>query len=221
MFNKSHGVFKSSIDYLLCRDNVEYLEVSIIELYGSDFRDLLNSDDTKITINSSGKSIVTSAVKQSVSKTFDLDCMIGSVLAKRSTRPTNQNITSSRSHLFIVVEKAGSASQLVLADLAGFERTEDKENLPESISINGTLSHFNKVLLDLKQKGIPNFNGNCLTSFLKPVLGQTKTIVYYHVLQSSIAKYLNLVDQLMMVRVIKRHANGSSSSVNNKHVKTI
>lgn len=222
MFDNSHGVFKSCINYLLSQNNIECVNVSVIELYRDQFRDILNTGNSKISVDSSGKSIVTSAVKFSVSKTYDLDSLITSVVEKRNTKATETNAFSSRSHLFIILEKVSGSNQLVLADLAGFESTDNKENQSESIAINRSLSHLNKVLLDMKRRLVPNYTGNSLTNFLQPVLKQTKTIVYYHILESSIAKYLNLVDQLLNVKIIhsaKRPANGSLPSIKTKQYK--
>lgn len=143
--------------------------------------------------------------------------MIISALKKRATKATDQNITSSRSHAFTIIETPNLTSQLVFADLAGFESSNNKENVKESISINLALSKFNKLLLDLKQKRIPNYNEHLLSTFLQPVLKQTKATVFYHISEPNIAKNLNLIDQLLEVRVNKRVASKTASAVTEKN----
>lgn len=79
------------------------------------------------------------------------------------------------------------------------------ENVEESIGINAALAHFNKVILDLKRKNTSSYrHSSRLAEFLQPILKQTKPIVYYHISPLNVSKYLNLVDKLMDVRVLKR-----------------
>lgn len=204
MYAKGKGVLQTSVGFLLERLGTSVLYISIVELYNNQFIDLLGSDRAKLEVDCKGKSIITSANKQKVATLSQLEEFIELAMANRTTKSTNQNRSSSRSHAFVIIEKESGENQLVLADLAGFESSENKENVRESISINGALTHFNKILLDMRQNQTPSYNSNHLTSFLQPVLKQSKAIVFYHISQSNIVKYLNLIDKLMNVRVSKR-----------------
>lgn len=218
MFAQGKGVLQTSVNFLLNQNEINALSVSMIDLYENQFSDLMGSDHCPINVNSSGKKIETSANKIQISTMNDLETLVISALKKRTTKATDQNITSSRSHAFTIIETSNLTSQLVFADLAGFESSNNKENVNESISINLALSKFNKLLLDLRQKRIPNYNEHLLSTFLQPVLKQTKATVFYHISEPNIAKNLNLIDQLLEVRVNKRVASKTASAV---PVKTI
>lgn len=222
MYSKTNGILKSSVEYLFKRIE-NYLNISIVELYNNQLKDLIGSAN-KLTFNSTGKSIITNAQKSSVSTVVELQNLVDLAMTKRVTKSTNQNLTSSRSHAFVIIERTDGCNQLVLADLAGFESTENKENVNESIGINAALTHFNKVLLDLKQNLKPSYHHSSrLAEFLQPILTQTKPIVFYHISPSNVSKYLNLIDKLMDVRVFKRPKENQTTNdpEKTKHLRRI
>lgn len=220
MYANGKGILQTSVAFLLEKLQSSVLYISMVELYNQQFSDLLSSTNSKLNINCTGKTIVTGSKKQQISMLSELEGVIESALAKRTTKSTNQNISSSRSHAFTIIEKENGGNQLVLADFAGFESSENKENMNESIGINAALSHFNKVLLDLRQKRTPSYVSNRLTQFLQPVLKQSKPIVYYHFSLPNIVKYLNLVEHLMGARVSKRPPSNETGN-NSKKVKNL
>lgn len=216
MYAKGKGVLEISVKFLLNRNEVNNLFISMIDLYENQFRDLLSPGDDSIKMKSFGNSIQSSAEKKQIATLGDLEKLVNAALKKRTTKATDQNRTSSRSHAFTIIENPNGKSQLVLADFAGFESSSNKENVKESISINSALSCFNKVLLDMKKKRVPNYAEHPLTTFLQPILKQSKTLVFYHISEPSIVKYLNLIEDLMEVRVIKRSAPVIHSSIPKK-----
>jgi kinesin family protein 2/24 len=93
-------------------------------------------------------------------------------IARREVAPTQNNTTSSRSHLVLsfTVRTVHGVGRLSLVDLAGNERI-DVGRKEETIAINKSLSALKGVLIAIRQKSknIP-FRGSPLTQVLEPSL---------------------------------------------------
>lgn len=120
-----------------------------------------------------------------VRSTVEFDQVVQNVLSLRDQKRTNQNATSSRSHLIIKISIKGKPNCIVFGDLAGFENGKNKENIPETQFINSYLSGFNQLMLSLARNKVPNFKANNLTSFLQPYLN-SNTLILYHVSKKSL-----------------------------------
>lgn len=157
------------------------LHVSALEIADANTYDL--SKRKKNRLNSMDKP---SAKKIKLMTEFNT--LLEQVLKLRTQKPTNQNLSSSRTHLIFVMTMEGQATNpIVFVDLAGFESPKDKENIDETKFINKSLFDLNQVLVNISQNKIPNFNANPLTKFLKPFLNaKCHTQMLYHVKKDSI-----------------------------------
>lgn len=94
------------------------------------------------------------------------DQILQQVLALRSQKSTDQNATSSRSHLLVKISLKDKSNCIVFADLAGFENPKNKENHSETVFINSSLSGFNQIMLSIARGEKPNYKANVLTKYL-------------------------------------------------------
>lgn len=200
---ETNGIIVMSGEYLLHRTQII---ISMVELIGQNCKDLLDASGKMVDFNSTGKKIQTNAQKVAVSDVSQLKSLIQSGMVRRTTKTTNQNSTSSRTHAMTIIEISGSNHQLIFADLAGYENSDDKENLAETNMINTSLSSLNKVLLERMKQKTPSCSESNLTKFLRPVLLYGKTTLLYHIHNRNVSKYLNQIDTLMRARVLKKHA---------------
>lgn len=114
-------------------------------------------------------------------------------LKKRTSKSTNQNDTSSRSHAVLTIS-TGNGTKLLFVDMAGNERSEGKDNVNETCFINKSLTQLNTVLA-YKAKGLlPPYRDNDFTLFLKPYMVKNKVIIFFH------ARKENLVKSLMAIQ---------------------
>lgn len=201
MYGKN-GVLVAAMEFLL---NHNTITVSMVELNGSNCFDLSDCNvKREINFNSLGKSIETSAQTTQIDSIDEFKRFMDIAISNRSTKSTNQNATSSRTHAFTIIQMNGRMNQLVFGDLAGYESSEGKENLSETNFINKSLSCLNKALLNKSQSLQPAYNESDLTKFLRPALEKSKVVVFYHFTKKNTAKYLNLIDRLMAVRLVKQ-----------------
>lgn len=121
MYAKSNGILRTSMIFLFEKSEAMDSKISIVELYNNQFNDLIGSAG-KLEVNCTDKNICTNAQKRPISKLIDLEEVLELAMAKRVTKATNQNMSSSRSHAFVIIERANGKNQLVFADLAGFVR---------------------------------------------------------------------------------------------------
>lgn len=112
----------------------------------------------------------------------DIDIFLERVLYKRTTKSTNQNHSSSRSHAVLTVSIGIGGPKMLFVDMAGNEKSEGKDNINEICFINKSLAQLNTVLA-YKAKHLPNppFRDNSFTLFLQPYMTKNKVIIFYHV----------------------------------------
>ena len=174
------------------------MEVSFLEIYNENIRDLLRStpsDELKHDIkrDAQGNVTVTDLTKISVDpKDTEQINMIMDIAARhRSVGTTAMNARSSRSHsVFCLHLKACNTKQglvlkgaLNLVDLAGSERLDRSgatgDRMKETVAINKSLSSLTDVFVAIgnKQSHIP-FRNSKLTYLLQPSLsGDGKTLM--------------------------------------------
>jgi kinesin family member C1 len=176
------------------------INVSVVELYNEELKDLLvsnasNSNGEKLNISTLQNRVTVAGLSQ-----VEIDCsnvVIGmnhleQVLEQsnraRTTVATGMNERSSRSHMVFMVELNGIHADgvtvthggLRLVDLAGSERLDrtgtlnDAARLKETVNINKSLSCLADVFINLQQKSkhIPYRNSK-LTMLLQDCLSGT------------------------------------------------
>lgn len=177
---------------------VYVMEVSFVEIYNENIRDLLRntySEEIKHEIkrDASGASYISDVTMLTVdpNDSEQMDAIMEKAARYRSTAATAMNDQSSRSHsVFALHLKALNKEQgialrgtLSLVDLAGSERIEKSgatgSRLKEAVSINKSLSSLIDVFTAIsnKQAHIP-FRNSKLTYLLQPALsGEGKTLM--------------------------------------------
>lgn len=166
------GLLRRSVQFIL--ETKPALYISCVELIQNSLHDL--TDGQKKIDN------VENRKKVLIETLFSFNDMLSKVLALQTQKETDQNLTSSRSHLFIFVEdKSGTVFTCV--DLAGWEdpKTKTDSQLVETKFINASLSGLNTALEKIATNNLPSFD-SALTKAFKPVLkGPTKICMLYHV----------------------------------------
>lgn len=167
------------------------IELTILEVYNEQIRDLLNPSGKKIEIREDSKgNMHLPGVEISPIKNYnDLIKHIESGKTNRSVGCTNINEYSSRSHCIVTIyincsnSEGTFTSKLNLIDLAGSERICKSEaeglRMVEACNINQSLSALGKVLYSLagKQAHIP-YRDSKLTHLLRDSLsGDAKTMM--------------------------------------------
>ena len=159
---------------------------SFVQLYNERASDLLTGLKLRVRENVLLGSYVTTATQRRVFDTEGVLALIQEGLLRRTTRSTNANAQSSRSHAILTCEfikrdpDSGRLTQshLHLADLAGSERVAHTgatgHVLKEAGHINRSLFALSKVveaLSDPKYSGIIPYRDSLLTKLLKNALG--------------------------------------------------
>eukprot|EP00051_Salpingoeca_urceolata_P026931 m.479338 g.479338 ORF g.479338 m.479338 type:complete len:909 (+) comp21408_c0_seq1:82-2808(+) len=171
------------------------IEVSVLEIYNEQLRDLLSEKPKAKLEIKHGKSgpHVPGLTKQPVQSPNEVREWFQTAQKVRATSSTDMNEHSSRSHALLVVYVVGTnlstgvqtKGKLNLIDLAGSERVSksgaihDDERFKEATSINKSLSSLGDVIhaLGAKQKHIPYRNSK-LTHLLQDSLGgHAKTLM--------------------------------------------
>jgi hypothetical protein len=167
------------------------IELTILEVYNEQVRDLLNPSGKKIEIREDAKgNMHLPGVEVSPIKNYnDLIKHIEAGKTNRSVGCTNINEYSSRSHCIVTIyihcsnSEGSFVSKLNLIDLAGSERICKSEaegiRMVEACNINQSLSALGKVLYSLagKQAHIP-YRDSKLTHLLRDSLsGDAKTLM--------------------------------------------
>lgn len=171
------------------------IEVSVLEIYNENIRDLL-ADNPKLKLDiKHGKDgpFVPGLTSHPVRSAEEVREKFKMSQKSRSTATTQMNDVSSRSHALLIVTVTGTnlstgvqtKGKLNLIDLAGSERVaksgalDDEDRLREATNINKSLSSLGDVIhaLGAKQKHIPYRNSK-LTHLLQDSLGgQAKTLM--------------------------------------------
>lgn len=164
--------------------------MAVIEVIQNDLFDLSGQMKSKIKQSRM-------ATKTSIESYDQFKVRIDNVLKLRSKKSTDQNLTSSRSHLIIEFSFEGSSAKLAFVDLAGWENPHNKLDLKETSFINSSLASFNSVLANISQRKIPSFDSS-LSKIFKPYLdGKSSVCMLYHVNNSAIKKGLENIKNVV------------------------
>lgn len=202
MFGDKHdvGVLQLAAAHILTLNKIN---LTVIELIDKNKYDLV--DGAKIKLENQQPKV------KSIQTVDEFQLLLQNVISIRSQKPTNQNDTSSRSHLIFILTAEDKHNEIVFADLAGFESARDKENMDETKFINSTLSHLNHVMLNLSRNRIPDYGANELTKLLKPYLQKAAhTLMLYHLSQKTIKTGLEYIKDIVPTRKDEKR-NGNTS----------
>lgn len=199
---QNQGVIFRAIEQIFDEGLDAKYEVTIMELYNENIRDLLNSDtkskqDYNIRHLEDGSTVVSNLVVRSVHSCKDVFELLDESFKNRATATTQKNDQSSRSHyiftLRVNVVCDGKLVQgvLNLIDLAGSERF-DKDGSPDRMSetkyINSSLSSLGDVIHASAsgEKHVP-FRNSKLTYYLQNSLSGkgSKTLMFVNVSSST------------------------------------
>lgn len=205
------GLLCRSAAYIMAKRSII---VEAIELYGNDRFDMLDN----------GKMIMKKPIEISIESMDGFSLLAKGLLSNRKQKSTDENTTSSRSHLLIIISTSEHlGNKLVFADLAGFEKLKGKENVPETKFINSTLSNLNMVLLNISRNQTASFKSSTLTRELEPYLkGSTRILMMYHLPVHSVKKGLEYIKDVVASRKIsKQNASASNNASKSKVLNTI
>lgn len=175
------GVINRCVDMIFKTKPSVKLNVSVIEMINSDLFDLLNESRNVIRSNElAGKTALESSTQ--------FNNLVSKVLKIRKHAPTDQNITSSRSHLMFEMSLQSSLIKLAFVDLAGWECPNNKL-MAETQFINASLSSLNNALTCISKKKRKTFDSP-ITKWLKPYLEDARCIMMYHVQKLALKKGL-------------------------------
>lgn len=185
------GLLNRSVDYML---KVKGLSVSCVELAGKVFHDLLDKRKTIVGMSEPTKKMINS--------TDAFNTLIANVIKLRLQKQTDQNKTSSRSHLFINFED-GAGTKISFVDLAGWESPKNKLDIDETKFINSSLSSLNTALEKIATGFTPSFD-TALTKAFKPYLrGSSKICMLYHVSSVSVIDGLKNIKNVVAANKTK------------------
>lgn len=144
--NGSVGILGCSVEFIL---KSKKIKVNIVEMIGNDSFDL-GDGKSKLSTN---KTLI------SIDSLDAFNKLLSKVLKLRTQKSTDQNKTSSRSHLIFELSfEDGSPGKMAFADLAGWESPMNKNDMKETIFINTSLTSLNTVLASIAQKKVVSFN---------------------------------------------------------------
>ena len=196
--------------------NKDYkIEVSYIEIYNEIIRDLLAEGNMIDLHEDPVKGVVLLGVREiEVENTENFYDVLFSGNKRRTTRSTNNNETSSRSHavLRIILDNKDINSndivtgKFILVDLAGSEKTsynlnnniQNQERQKEGSNINKSLLALGNCIIALssKKKFIP-WRDSKLTRILKDSLGGNSRIVMISTISPSIINIDETINTLV------------------------
>lgn len=205
------GLLCRSAAYIMTKNSII---VEAIELYGNDRFDMLDK----------GKMIMLKPSKMLIETNDAFNFLAKGLLLNRKQKSTDENVTSSRSHLLIIISTSEhSKNKLLFVDLAGFEKLKGKENVPETKFINSTLSNLNAVLLNISRNQTASFKSSKLTRELEPYLkASTRILMLYHVPLHSVKKGLEYIKDVVASRKISEQSTNASNNAFKRNVlKTI
>jgi len=199
------------------------IEVSVLEIYNENIRDLL-SDNPKSKLDiKHGKDgpYVPDLTSHPVRSAEEVRKKFLQSQKVRATATTQMNDTSSRSHALLIVTVTGTnlstgvqtKGKLNLIDLAGSERVgksgalDDEDRFREATNINKSLSSLGDVIhaLGAKQKHIPYRNSK-LTHLLQDSLGgaaKTLMVVQLSPVQKNVSETICSLNFATRVRAVE------------------
>ena len=114
---------------------------------------------------------LSAATAVAIGSTAEAEQLLATVAARRATRATCLNATSSRSHSLVLLRAGAEALRLAFVDLAGSERLPEAEAVAaeESRHINRSLSALGAVIHALRHRAnhLP-YRACLLTRLLEP-----------------------------------------------------
>lgn len=205
-YENAKGILCWSVENILGRSP---LHVSCLEITDVNTFDL--SKGTKTQLNG----LPTAKKIKSIN---EFNTFLDKVLAMRTQKPTNQNSTSSRSHLIFSMTMEGKTKNpIVFVDLAGFESPNGKENIHETQFINKSLFTLNQLFVNISQHKVSNWTANALTKFLKPILNENCHVqMLYHVRNGSIKSGLEYIKDVVSSR---KQLKRKGPNINQQHSK--
>lgn len=175
--NDDIGLLRKAVQFVLEKGKDGFL-TSMVELYDCSVYDMLSNGKQRIQQPSS--QVLSKAITREIDTLIAFEAYLSHSISLRVQKPTNQNMSSSRSHAITMIRpKAGSTNALLFVDLAGFENSNGKENMKETGFINTSLLHLNKMLLARSKNQLPSFRGNVLTEVLAPYF-TGHSIMFFH-----------------------------------------
>lgn len=190
------GIIGRSVELIL---DTKAFNVSIVENIGNDLFDIISGNKMKI-------STIEEAKRKPIRSASDFNQLLVQTLKIRSQKSTNQNKTSSRSHLiFILCLEDISSGKLMLVDLAGWEDPNNKENFEETKFINSSLSSLNTVFEKISKKQPPSYDSKLAKLFKPYLISASKTCILYHVSKIDMKKGLeNIKNIVTSIKELKR-----------------
>lgn len=179
-----NGILSRSVEYIIT-NRKKNINVSVVELDGNIIYSLTNG---KSKIQK-----VLTAPKANIGSLTDFNSLVEKVLKIRNQKRTNQNATSSRSHLVFYFSIENSPADMAFIDLAGFESPDLKENINETKFINKSLFGLNMVLENITRGILPSYDSD-LSKIFRPYLTKgSKTCLLYHISNISAKKGLEYI----------------------------
>lgn len=204
----AYGILNRSIELIL--NTSAPINVSVVEMIGTNMYDL---GDKKIKLDKTKPKIIPMA------EMHDFNALVTKVQSMRAQKETDQNPTSSRSHLMFYFSN-NQGGKMAIVDLAGWENPKNKD-IVETKFINGTLSSLNELFISIAKKTRPSSQSE-LTRALKPYLIDSKVCIMYHVNKRAIKSGLESIKGAVpanQARPLKRKASHSDAN-KNKTLKT-
>lgn len=196
---KEKGIITTAIQYLI--NKVPKMTASFVEYYDGKWCDLAADNalfDAKYTDNYQ---------ETEIKSVQDIEVLLERVLRRRTTKSTNQNDSSSRSHAVLTVSCSKGGPKMLFVDMAGNESLKGKENVKETCFINKSLAQLNTVLsFKAKHHSCPPYRDNEFTFFLKPYMMKNKVIIFYHVRKENLFTSLKVIEDCC-IKKTKKNVN--------------
>lgn len=166
------GILVKSVEVVL--ESNKKFEISAIEILRNKCFDVVSGQHRAITDTAQKETVCSIA---QFKKTQEM------IMKARTQKETNQNQTSSRSHLLIKLSLCSKPkAEMAFIDLAGWENPEGKEDIEETRFINKTLSELNAELIHVSNNEVATFSSTPLLKEMKPYFrGMSKTLMLYHI----------------------------------------
>lgn len=183
------GIITTAVEYVI--DKLPNITASFIEYYGEQWRDL--GADSALFVNK----ITDNYKKTEITSAQDIGAFLQRMLPKRTTKSTNQNHSSSRSHALLIISSENGGQKMLFVNMAGNESLKGKENVRETCLINKSVAHLNTILSFKAKNQLAPYRDNDFTMFLKPYLTKNKVIIFYHFLIENLPKNLLVIEDCL------------------------
>jgi kinesin family protein C1 len=177
IFNEIHDCCSIGWSFRCC--------MSCVEVYNEKIYDLISQEPVDCRDGDVWKYVM----KYEVSSETEVDNCLSYVQQRRSTKRTNQNEHSSRSHFVLHFEISGvhengrqCSGMLNLVDLAGSENSQapkGEDQKVEGAHIRQSLLVLERVLKSLQEGSKPPFRDSQLTQILKSSLSESSKVVMF------------------------------------------